>query len=1643
MCNCYNTFTNFLGWSHPVPAAQSPNSVRLRGIFFQSVTGAALLLCEVNSVWAACSPAAANSVIAVCTGATTTAYGNGTYTNGQLLVDVGASVIVSGTSAIWFNSLSNVSNSGTIRANGSTTAYGIRTTALDHLTNANTGLIAGYTSGLSGSSAAYGLYTSTSTTTIDSNAGQIFGSSARGNGYGVYGTGSGANIVITSNSGDIYGETNATSEGIGGYGVYAAASSVAIGTNTGTIRGLSTLGSAYGVSGQTSASVDVNRGTISAQSTSNGGVTGFRAAVTATVGNASSGTISALNRGAGSAKGLSAQSVTATNAGTISGSSASGFGYGILGSTATVSNAGSILGASTDSNAGGEAYAIAATGSVATLTDNTGDIGATAWGSGFAYGLRGNTEANVTSNAGSITASARGIGSAFGVSAWNAASISSNSGTIAAASDGVTGAGSAYGVYARDSALVANSGTISAASAGSGEAAGVYTLLTDASLTNTGSAWVSARTTGSGNAYGLYAGNRATVTANSGTVSASSDSGNAYAVYGSAIATVINTAIVQATSSSGSAYAVYGGADATLNNAMNVSASAGGTGSAYALYGDTYAVLINQSSGRLSAIASGSGNAMGVRAGTFATVSNAASAIISASSGSGNAYAVFSNDATTSINNSGSLYANATSGQAYGLYLNGGAANIINTGSITGQTASVYANAPVASVLNWQGGNAADAPSTALTWRGTLPQQYTLGVSSATRYGQIWFSEPNGTTAINLDASSTLALGSYAKALSGVSASAITSTSGTLGLMRWQLSLSDTNHLFWDLLVTPNGMALGESKAASTLNQTFVPYFFGGTLQIDSTGSTLSDNFVLDASSTNTVALGGNSATFSGAFSNATGSAGRINFSGPGTATLLGANSYSGATSIAAGTTVQLGNGGNSGTIGSGAISNSGHLVINRADSYTLSNDVAGSGNLSKLGAGTALLTGNNTYSGTTTISAGTLQVGDGSNNGTLGSGAVFNNAALVINRSGALTVSSDISGTGSVRQMGTGTTTLTGSNTYGGGTTISAGSLQIGNGGSTGSIGSGALSNQGTLLVNRSGTLALNMSITGSGSLVLDGGGTTHLAGTNTFSGGIEVAAGSTLAIADQSALGTGPLDLKGSSTVPAYFKINTSTRITNRITVQGDPVFDVVPGAIVTIATPIVNGSSAGDVVVQGGGTLALLATNTYTGPTTVHANSTLALTDAGSIATSTNVSNQGKLDMRGTTSGVVSVHQLSQGANGQLLMRTNTSGAQLLSVRGSANLDGTLSISAQPGSYKSGIFKLITADQVNGRFSSVSGDLGDYVRTYTLLYSPQGVDLEMVLGPDAVNSRQTLQTLGNGQTAVMKQRNQFLSDMLNQECLPSQAGQSCMEIQGRYGHSTLGSEGAGLISGAWQVSPTLRMGGYVEQGDIKLRTGDVTFSSNAPQLGGFLRWNAKPDGTGLQARMSFATQIGSLQMTRDKTTADTEAASGTASLQSYALGAELAWGIALGSSSAFSPYVSVQDTRSLRGAYAESASAQVAYPISYEAFEHNALYTTVGMRMSGLASERFSYQLSGGLQYKERRYGSDLSGSSAMYKLEAFSMDMRDTSANPEFTGAADLRYHLGQDRQVRARLTMRGPMSDAPQVFKVSLGYQVSF
>jgi autotransporter-associated beta strand protein len=382
-------------------------------------------------------------------------------------------------------------------------------------------------------------------------------------------------------------------------------------------------------------------------------------------------------------------------------------------------------------------------------------------------------------------------------------------------------------------------------------------------------------------------------------------------------------------------------------------------------------------------------------------------------------------------------------------------------------------------------------------------------------------------------------------------------------------------------LVIDNNTALGTNAGATTVSS-------GATLSL-SGGITISEPITLNgtgasgvgalynSSGTNTAsgsitlasdsAIGANSSTslsLSGAIGQTGGVRALTKLDG-GRLVLTGTNSYSGFTTISAGV-LSIGNGGTSGSIASTTMINNGSLEFNHGNDQTYSGMIGGTGTLTKLGTRTLILTGTNTYSGSTTITAGSLRLGIGSNSGSIASLSIINNSGLEFSRSDPVTYGGIISGTGAVTKNSGGTLTLTGENTYSGSTTVNSGTLVIGDGATNGSIASTTISNNGSLEFNRSNNLTYSGVISGTGSLSKLGAGALTLSGANTFSGATTISEG-TLIAAHNTALGTAA----GITTVQsgATLQISNGTAIsTENLTVNGSGV-SASSGALVLSAT------------------------------------------------------------------------------------------------------------------------------------------------------------------------------------------------------------------------------------------------------------------------------------------------------------------------------------------------------------------------------------------------------------------------------------------------------------------------------------------
>ncbi|PXQ61286.1 fibronectin-binding autotransporter adhesin ShdA [Salmonella enterica] len=313
---------------------------------------------------------------------------------------------------------------------------------------------------------------------------------------------------------------------------------------------------------------------------------------------------------------------------------------------------------------------------------------------------------------------------------------------------------------------------------------------------------------------------------------------------------------------------------------------------------------------------------------------------------------------------------------------------------------------------------------------------------------------------------------------------------------------------------------LDETTATSNWNGSKLTKQGDGTLILSNTGNDYGDTEIdggilaaKDAAALGTgdvtIAESATLALSQGTLDNNVTGEGQIVKSGSDELIVTGDNNYSGGTTISGGTLTAD----HADSLGSGDIDNSGVLKVGEGE---LENILSGSGSLVKTGTGELTLSGDNNYSGGTTITGGTLTADHADS---LGSGDIDNSGVLKV---GEGELENTLSGSGSLVKTGTGDLTLIGDNDYSGGTTITGGTLIAA---SVNALGSGDIDNSGVLQV---GEGELKNTLFGSGSLVKTGTGELTLSGDNTYSGGTTISGG-TLIAANVNALGSGDIDNSG----------------------------------------------------------------------------------------------------------------------------------------------------------------------------------------------------------------------------------------------------------------------------------------------------------------------------------------------------------------------------------------------------------------------------------------------------------------------------------------------------------------------------------
>jgi autotransporter-associated beta strand protein len=538
--------------------------------------------------------------------------------------------------------------------------------------------------------------------------------------------------------------------------------------------------------------------------------------------------------------------------------------------------------------------------------------------------------------------------------------------------------------------------------------------------------------------------------------------------------------------------------------------------------------------------------------------------------------------------------------------------------------------------------------------------------------------------------------------------------------------------------------------------------------------------------------------------------AGGLTLSG-GTINLRGTNTYAGGTTITGGTVAisttaalprwnEAGGfsvaGGSGLAVGSGVTNadvatllGTGNFAANtaigfdtsagdRTYSAAIADSPAGPLGVVKLGTGALVLSGASGFTGPTTLVAGTLEAASAA---ALGNGGAISFAGGTLRYGSSVTTDFSnrfstaaaeayrvdtagqnvtwatplVSAAGSLQKTGTGTLTLTTDATFSGTTTISGGTLQLGGGGTAGTV-AGGIVNSGLLVVDRSDDITLGGVISGAGGLTKQGTGRLMLSGANSFTGAVTVAAGE-LTVAGGGLAGSGTRTV-GSATGPASVlriqagsTVAASTFAIGNATIPNAAV--IQEGGDVTVSTSISMASTGAAGTYAGSSTYELQSGSmTFTGSAflQVARNATSSFTQSGGTITLARAGDALIVGDYAAGSYTISAGSLTATSAGGNLVLGNRGGSGTLTINGPTarmgfNGAGRFAINDSSTTGSSATVNLLAGElALNGmsRLSS-TGDVAFTLGGGTL--RPYGADV--VFGSATANNNFEITLSGSG--------------------------------------------------------------------------------------------------------------------------------------------------------------------------------------------------------------------------------------------------------------------------------------------------------
>lgn len=322
----------------------------------------------------------------------------------------------------------------------------------------------------------------------------------------------------------------------------------------------------------------------------------------------------------------------------------------------------------------------------------------------------------------------------------------------------------------------------------------------------------------------------------------------------------------------------------------------------------------------------------------------------------------------------------------------------------------------------------------------------------------------------------------------------------------------------------------------------------------------------------------------------------------------------------------------------------------------------------------------------------------------------------------------------------------------------------------------------------------------------------------------------------------------------------------------------------------------------------------------------------------------------------------------------------------------------------------------------------------------------DLVFAFGP---NSEQTIRALVANRDALrslMDLRASEIDAMMDYDCATFGENNLCISFQGRYSGSEGAGNGAGVLTAAYRVGPSIRIGGFVDKRVADKNPNNIETSGQMLTVGGFLGYSQHDDGSGLQAKAIVAYNKEDVSVARDLygEEGDTEAGSGSGNLSSYGVSGEVGYGVPVGPTFLMMPFVGLRQVNVERSHYSESfALGEVEYPISYDDFSQKATTGIAGLRFNGMLAERIEFSLAGGVEHDLTRQDSSYSGRSDIPDLETFSFSSVQEANKTRAFGSGSLKYLIKERQRLIGSVSISQLPFGNSAVVTAMVGYQGAF